>query len=86
MIRFKIDILEELKNKGFSTNKMREEKKNGNAEVLSESTAQAIRTAWKNGGGVNINLKAVNFICKTLKKQPGQLLEYIPDNETSEND
>ena len=80
MIKFKIDILKALNEKGYNTNKLRNEK------ILSESTIQRIRTAHKNNEHININLNAINTICSILKKQPGQLLEYIPDNETSEND
>lgn len=78
MIKFKIDVLKALSEKGYNTNKLRNDK------ILSESTIQRIRTAQKNNEHININLNAVNTICSILKKQPGQLLEYIPDDNNPE--
>ncbi len=80
MIRFKIDVLEALKDKGYNTNRLRNDK------ILSESTIQRIRTAYKNNESLNINLNAVNIICEILKKQPGQLLEWVPDHDGSGQD
>lgn len=69
MLRFKIDVLEALKDKGYSSYRIRHEK------VLSESTVTLIRQ------GKMPNLKAIDTICSILKKQPGQILEYVPDEE-----
>lgn len=68
MIRFKIDILEELKKKGYNSNRIRQEK------VISEGALQKIRS-----GGVP-GIKSIDKLCSILKKQPGQLLEYVPDS------
>ena len=66
-LRFKIDIIKALKEKGISTYIMRKEK------ILSESTIQKLREgkgiAWEN----------IDTICKLLECQPGDILEYIPD-------
>ena len=70
MIRFKIDVISELKNKGYNTNRIRQEK------LLSEGALQKIR-----GGGVP-GIVSLDNICKLLKKQPGQLLKYVPDDQT----
>ena len=70
MIRYKIDILEELKKKGYTTTKIRNER------ILSQATLTNIR----NGGAINTT--TLNIICSILKKQPGQILEYIPDAAT----
>ncbi len=35
----------------------------------------------KNGKAKAIKLETLNRICETLNCQPGDLLEYIPDNE-----
>lgn len=69
MIRFKIDIIKELNNKGYNTNRIRQEK------VISEGALQKIR-----GGGVP-GIKSLDKLCAILKKQPGQLLEYVQDHE-----
>lgn len=79
MIKFKIDIMKELKNKGWSANRLRCDP----VYRLSESTMQSIRTACKNDTNISINTKAINTICELLKKQPGQILEYVPDDQTT---
>lgn len=65
-MRFKLDILEELKNIGYTTYRIRKEK------LLSESTVQKLRNsqpvAWEN----------IETICKLLNCQPGDILEYVP--------
>lgn len=69
MIRYKIDILEALKNKGYTTTRIRKEK------ILSEATLTNIRK----GGAINTT--TLNTICEILKKQPGQIIEWTPDTE-----
>jgi len=71
MIRFKIDVLEELKKKGYNTNRIRKEK------IISEGTLQRIR----NNKGEPVTTATINTICEILNKQPAQLLEYIPENQ-----
>ena len=71
MIRFKIDVIEEMKKKGYNTSRIRNEK------ILSESTLQRIRDNIKNGGNIVISTEAINKICIILNKQPGQILEYV---------
>ena len=81
MIRFKINVMEELKKKGYSANKLR----NDPVCHLSESTMQNIRVACNNNDNISINTKALNIICSILKKQPGQIIEFVPDNENGSN-
>lgn len=71
MIRFKIDIMEALKNKGYTTTKIRKEK------IIPEGTLTRIR---KNDGAP-VSTATINVICSILKKQPGAILEYIPDEQ-----
>lgn len=66
-MRFKIDVLEALKEKGYTTYKIRKEK------VLSESTVQKLRK------GAPVSWENLEQFCKLLKVQPGDLLEYIED-------
>ena len=68
MIKFKIDVLNELKKAGYNTGVLRQKK------ILSEATIQQIRT------GKTPGIKSINVICELLKKQPGQLLEWVPDD------
>lgn len=74
MIKYKIDILEELKKKGYTTTRIRKD------NIISESTLTSIR---KNKP---ITTATLDIICKLLKKQPGQILEYIPDTAPASGD
>lgn len=68
MIRYKIDILDELKKAGYSSYRMR------NKKILSEGTIQKLRT-----GDTSITGSVLNEICNLLDCQPGDLLEFVPD-------
>lgn len=63
-MKFKIDVLEALKEKGYTTYTLRKE------NILSQSTLQKLREgkglAWDN----------VEKLCALLECQPGDLLEY----------
>lgn len=67
MLKYKIDILEELKTKGYTTYKLRKDK------VIGEAQIQKIRT------GEIASKETLNTICKLLHCQPGDILEYIED-------
>lgn len=66
-LRYKIDVLNALKEKGYNTNKIRTE------GLLSQSTLQKFRqqqgVSWEN----------LETLCKLLECQPGDLLEYTED-------
>lgn len=66
-LRFKVNILEALKQAGYNTTRIRQE------ALLSQSTLQKLRTdgqlSWSN----------IETICRLLNCQPGDILEYIPD-------
>lgn len=71
-IVYKIDIIKELKNSGYSTYRLRKEK------ILGEATIQKIRT------GEMVSWENIATICKLLDCQPGNIMEYVPeDNEKS---
>ena len=63
-IRYKTDILEALKAKGYSTYRIRKEK------LLAESTVQAFRK------GELVSLDNIARICELLGCQPWDILEY----------
>ena len=65
MLRYKIDILEELKGKGYSTYKLRKDKLIGEAQI------QKIRN------GEIASKETLNTICKILNCQPGDILKYV---------
>jgi len=58
-----------LKEKGYSTYKIRKESLIG----------QGTLTAIKNGTG-GLDSKTINKLCALLDCQPGDLMEYVPDD------
>lgn len=67
MIRYKIDILSTLKEIGYSTYKIKQEK------IFNQSQLQQIRDHKL------LTQEALNKVCTLLNCQPGDILEYIPD-------
>lgn len=67
MLKYKINILEELANAGYNTSRLRKEK------LFTESTIQRFRH-----GGV-LSLKSLDRLCCLLKMQPGDIIEYVDD-------
>lgn len=63
-IKYKLDILDALKSKGFSTYRIRKDK------LLAESTVQAFRR------GELVSLDNIARVCEMLNCQPGDILEY----------
>ena len=67
-LQYKIDILEALKAKGYTTYTLRKE------NLLSQSTIQKLREkkglAWEN----------IENLCGMLECDIGDLFEFIPDN------
>lgn len=66
-ITYKIDVLAALKAAGYNTNRIRKEK------LLSESTLQRLRK------GELINGENLGKLCELLRCQPGDILEYVPE-------
>ena len=66
-LQYKVDILETLKEKGYSSYTLRKE------NILSQSTIQKLREgkglAWDN----------IERLCMLLDCQPGDLIEYVKD-------
>jgi putative transcriptional regulator len=70
-IKYKTDIIAALKNKGFSTYRIRKEK------LIGESTLQKIRN------GELVSWENIDTICELLDCQPGDILEYVPESQDS---
>lgn len=68
-LQYKVDILNALKERGYNTNKIRQE------NLLSQSTLQKFRTkqgvSWEN----------LETLCKLLECQPADLIEYVAVQE-----
>ena len=63
-IFYKIDVLAELKKKGYSSYRLRKER------IFGEATIQKIRT-----GGL-VSWENISTICRLLECQPGDIVEY----------
>ena len=68
-VQFKIDILAALKDKGYSTYKLRKDK------LLGEGTIQALRT------GTMVSVEIIGKLCELLQCQPGDILELSDDKQ-----
>jgi putative transcriptional regulator len=65
MLRYKIDILEALKEKGYTSYKIRKDK------LIGEAQLTKIRS------GEIASKETLNTICRLLSCQPGDILEYV---------
>ena len=72
-LEFKIDILEALKNKGYTTYTLRKE------NLLSQSTIQKLREgkglAWEN----------IERLCSLLDCQPADIMEYVKEDAAEDS-
>lgn len=66
-IKYKIDVLEKLKEAGYTTYRIRKEK------LFSESTVQKFRN------NEPVSIENISTICKLLNVQPGDIMEYMED-------
>lgn len=64
-IKYKIDILAALKGKGYSQNRIRNEK------LIGQSYLTQLRH------GELVSWKTIEIICSLLNCQPGDIIEYI---------
>ena len=72
MLRYKTDVISALKNTGYSTYRIRKEK------IFTESQLQSIRNNHL------LTHDALDKLCKLLNCQPGDILEYVPDQSDKE--
>lgn len=70
MIVYKVNVLEELKKKGWNTTRIQKE------GFLSQGTYLKIKN-----GDTNINLASLNKLCIVLRCQPSDIIEVIPADE-----
>lgn len=74
MLNIKIDILPLLKEKGYSSYKLR---KNG---ILSESTIQKLRERKI------VSYETLDWLCGILDLQPGDIIEYVPETKSADKE
>lgn len=68
-LKYKIDIMAELKNKGYSSTRIREEK------LIGQSYLQQIRH------GELVSWKTIDTLCSILDCQVGDLVEYVKTSD-----
>ena len=68
MLKYKIDVLDTLKESGYTTTKLRKEK------LLGENAIQSLRH------GEMVGIIALDKICTLLDMQPGNIIKQV-DNE-----
>lgn len=67
-IRYKVDVLEELRKKGYSSTKIRNDK------LIGQSYLQQLRH------NELVSWKTLDTICGLLDCQPADLIEYVRDD------
>lgn len=71
MIIYKKDIMSELKDKGYTSYRLRHEK------IMSEKNMTNIRNK-------KVTMAVLNQLCQLLNCQPGEILEYLPDEKPAD--
>lgn len=69
-IKYKIDVLSALKNAGYSTYKLRQDK------MFGERNIQKMRD------GEIVSHENLSKICELLDCQPGDIIEYVKDGDS----
>lgn len=67
-VQYKINILAALKEAGYSSARIRQEK------LIGQATLQQLRH------GELVSWATINTICQLLDCQPGDILEYVPED------
>lgn len=73
MLKYKQDIISSLKKAGYSSAKLRKDK------IFGEATLTFFRR-----GDTAISCRVIDRLCQLLDCQPGDLLEYVPDDQGSD--
>lgn len=74
-IKFKLDIMKALKEAGYSSFRIRKEKIFG----------QSMLTSFRKGEAI-ITSATLDSLCKILNRQPGDILEYVEEGQTAEEE
>lgn len=69
MLTYKINVLETLKESGYTTTRLRKEK------LLGENAIQSLRR------GDMVGIIALEKVCTLLDMQPGNIIKYVEDAE-----
>lgn len=69
MLKYKINVLETLKESGYNTTRLRKE------QIVGESAIQSLRK------GEMVGIKTLEKICDILDMQPGNIIKNVEDKE-----
>lgn len=69
-VLYKINVMQALKNAGYSSTRLRNEK------LIGEATMQRLRH------NQSVSYEVLSKVCELLQCQVGDLLEYVPDKQT----
>ena len=69
MLEYKIDVLAELKEAGYSQHRLKKEK------LMGDATMKGLRS------GKVVGIKTIDTICRLLDCQPGNIIKYVPDED-----
>lgn len=70
LIQYRINVLEELKERGYNTNRLRKEK------LIGETNIQYIRE------GKPVGVKVLDTLCRLLDCQPSYIYKYVEDEQS----
>lgn len=71
-LQYKINVLQTLKDKGYNTSQLRNEK------IIGEATIQRLRH------NQSVSYEVLSKLCMLLECDIGDILEYVPDNANDE--
>ena len=71
-LRFRFDVLDRLRESGYTTYRIRKER------LLPEGTLQNLRDCKP------VSWTTIETICRLLDCQPGDVLEYAPEDQTND--
>ena len=71
-MKYKVDVIATLKDKGYNTSTIRKEK------IMGEAMLQKIRS------GQMVSWATLETICSLLDCQPGDLIEYVREADVNE--
>ena len=74
MLKFKVNIIDLLRENGYNPGRIRKEK------LIGEKTMQDMKA------GVVPGTKTFDTLCKILEMQPGNLLKYVDEENTKNSE
>lgn len=69
---YKVDVIKLLKEKGYNTSRIRQDK------IMGESMLQKLRQ------GQMVSWNTLDTLCRLLDCQPGDIIEYVDSEQSSE--